>query len=94
MFAGNPLECASHACAYMVTKLKHGCHARGMISNPYLLSGCQLTEVEPSMPTSKYAKVNEVHPDMQYLEDALEYIPAALPSDVCVHDAALPEMNM
>jgi len=36
MFAGNPLECASHACAYMVTKLKHGCHARGMISNPYL----------------------------------------------------------
>jgi hypothetical protein len=24
LHAGNPLECASHACAFMVTKLKHG----------------------------------------------------------------------
>ena len=31
---------------------------------------------------------------MQDLEDALEYISAASPIDVCVHDAALPEMNM
>jgi len=46
------------------------------------------------MPTSKYAKVNEVHPDMQDIEDALEYITAASLIDVRVLDAALPEMNM
>ena len=30
---------------------------------------------------------------MQDLEDALEYITAALPIDVQVHDVVLPEMN-
>jgi len=32
--------------------------------------------------------------DIQDLDDALEYITAASPIDVCVHDEALPEMNM
>jgi hypothetical protein len=75
MFAGNPLECASHACAFMVTKLKHGCHARGMISNPYLfwmtrpLSQAVLLTAQwsllPNVIAMHFTKLTYLEPDMQ-----------------------------
>ena len=49
--AGNPLE---------LTKLKHGCHARGMISNPYLFWSAMSTYFEP--PTEGEPVIAIKHP--------------------------------
>jgi len=83
--AGNPLECASscsmsrNACAFMVTKLKHGCHARGMISNPYLFWSAKPTYFE--MPTEGEPVIAIKHP---FFGIQLVIVPGSL-KEVSVH---------